>query len=76
MPQGILPFKCEEERRSGGMTGLGGLPTYLELSYVLGLRESIGAHVKVRDGGRKGCAECLTGSRPVRSAGKNDAPWS
>jgi len=52
MPQGILPFKYEEERRSGGMTGLGGLPTYLELSYVLGLRESIGAHVKVRDGGR------------------------
>jgi len=52
MPQGILPFKYEEERRIGGMTGFAGLPTYLELSYVLGLSESIGSQVKVRDGGR------------------------
>jgi len=50
MPQGILPFKYEEEKRSGGMTGLAGLPTYLELSYILGLSDAIDEHVRVRDG--------------------------
>lgn len=52
MPQGLLPFKYEEEKRSGGMTALGGLPNYLELSYTLGLIDSIGAYVNVRDGGQ------------------------
>ena len=52
MPQGILRFKYEEEKRSGRMTGLAGLPTYLDHAYVLGLGGSIGEHVKVRDGGQ------------------------
>ena len=52
MPQGILPFKYEEERRSGGMTGLAGLPTYVELGHILGLSDAIDAHMSVRDKGQ------------------------
>lgn len=52
MPQGILPFKYEEERRRGGMTGLAGLPTYLDLAYVMGLGGSIADHVQVRANGQ------------------------
>lgn len=52
MPQGLLPFKYEEEKRTGGMTGLAGLPGYLELSYVMGLTQSIPEYVRVRDGGQ------------------------
>jgi len=50
MAQGILPFKYEEDVKSGGMTALGGLPTYLDLAHIAGLRESITRYVKVRDG--------------------------
>lgn len=46
MPQGILAFKYEEEKRSGGMTGLARLPTYLELSYILGLSDAIDEHAR------------------------------
>ena len=56
MPQGILPFKYEEEKRSGGMTGLAGLASYVELSYMMGLSDSIGRHVGIRDGGQ-GCTD-------------------
>ena len=42
MPQGILPFKYEEEKRCGGMTGLAGLPAYLDLAFVMGLSGRIG----------------------------------
>ncbi|MFC1833203.1 hypothetical protein ACFL2Q_00545 [Thermodesulfobacteriota bacterium] len=52
MPQGLLPFKYEEEKHSGGMTALAGLPNYLELSYTLGLIDSVGRYVNVRDGGQ------------------------
>ena len=52
MPQGILPFKYEEEKHSGGMTRMAGLPSYLELSYALGLCESIGEYLNVRDSGQ------------------------
>jgi hypothetical protein len=50
MAQGALPFKYEEEKREGGMTALGGLPAYLDLAHVVGLRDSINRHVKVRHG--------------------------
>jgi hypothetical protein len=50
MAQGILPFKYEEDVKTGGMTALGGLPTYLDLAHITGLRESITRYVKVRDG--------------------------
>jgi len=52
MPQGILPFKYEEEKRCGGMTGFAGLPVYLDLAHVMGLSERIGDYVQVRDGGQ------------------------
>jgi hypothetical protein len=52
MAQGILPFKYEEEKHGGGLTALSGLPNYLELSYALGLAESICDHVHVRDKGQ------------------------
>ena len=32
MAQGILPFKYEIERETQGITGLAGLPVYLELA--------------------------------------------
>jgi len=40
----------QEDGMRGGMTALGGLPTYLDLVHVAGLRESITRYVKVRDG--------------------------
>jgi hypothetical protein len=52
MPQGILPFKYEEEKRTGGMTALGGLASYVELSYVMGLSEAVGRHVNLRNEGQ------------------------
>ena len=32
MAQGILPFKYETEKKTTGMTALGGLPAYLDLA--------------------------------------------
>ena len=52
MAQGVLPYKYEEERGESGMTGLAGLPIYLDLASVLGVAESIGTHVHVRDSGQ------------------------
>jgi hypothetical protein len=48
--QGALPFKYELERSEAGMTGLGGLPLYLDLAAVIGLSRSIEKHVGVRVG--------------------------
>jgi len=48
MAQGALPFKYEVEERKSGMTSLAGLPAYLELGHVAGLRESIERHIGVR----------------------------
>lgn len=50
MAQGLLPFQYEIEKSSGGMTALGGLPTYLELSHLMGLRRLISDHVRARQG--------------------------
>lgn len=50
MPQGVLPFRYEEEAKEGGMTALAGLPMYLDLAHVVGMRESIERHVNVRSG--------------------------
>jgi len=41
MSQGVLPFKYEEEKTGSGMTGLAGLPLYLDLAKVIGLSKSI-----------------------------------
>jgi hypothetical protein len=48
MAQGVLPYKYEEERNDAGMTALAGLPIYLDLASVLGVADSIRAHVHVR----------------------------
>lgn len=48
MPQGVLPYKYEEEGNDTGMTALAGLPVYLDLAQVMGLSDSIGAHMHVR----------------------------
>ncbi|MEI9479401.1 MAG: IS1380 family transposase [Deltaproteobacteria bacterium] len=51
MTQGVLPFKYEEEKKDTGMTGLAGLPVYLDLAFVMGLSEMIGNHLHVKQRG-------------------------
>ena len=51
MSQGVLPFKYEEEKRERGLTGLAGLPVYLDLAAVMGLGASIDKHVQVKQRG-------------------------
>ena len=48
--QGLLPFKYELESSEAGMTGLGGLPLYLDLAAAMGVSQSIEKHVRVRVG--------------------------
>ena len=50
MPQGLLPYKYEEEKNGSGMTALAGLPLYLDLVSALGLAESITTHMHVTKG--------------------------
>jgi len=50
MPQGALPFQYEIEGASSGLTALAGLPAYMDLAAVSGLRDSIARHVQVRAG--------------------------
>ena len=45
MPQKPLPFKYEEETRSSGLTGLAGLPLYLELLYFLKIPDVMRLHL-------------------------------
>ena len=51
MSQGILGFKYEEEKHDTGMTGLAGLPVYLDLMHAMGLPELIGRHLQVKQRG-------------------------
>jgi hypothetical protein len=48
MSQGILGFKYEEEKHDTGMTGLAGLPIYLDLMHAMGLPGQIGHHLQVK----------------------------
>jgi len=48
MPQGVLAYKYEEEKRDTGMTGLAGLPVYLDLASVMGINESIEKHLQIK----------------------------
>ena len=52
MPQGVLPFQYQEERRASGLTGLAGLPTYLDLIHASGLPKIIAHHLTVRANGQ------------------------
>ena len=51
MSQGVLGFKYEEEKHDTGMTGLAGLPVYLDLMKAMGLQEQIGQHLQVKQRG-------------------------
>jgi hypothetical protein len=48
MPQGILPYKFEEEKTGSGMTALAGLPVYLDLASVFDVCQSITRHLEVK----------------------------
>jgi hypothetical protein len=48
MPQGVLPYKYEEEKSKSGITALTGLPIYPDLASVLKLGESIAKHLHVK----------------------------
>ncbi len=48
MPQGVLPYKYEEEKSESGLTALAGLPVWLDLASVLGLSDHIHTHMQVR----------------------------
>jgi hypothetical protein len=50
MPQGVLPFQYEVDKKPGGMTALAGLPLYLDLAHMMGLRRLISEHVRARQG--------------------------
>ena len=47
MTQGLLPFQYESEAGEAGLTGLAGLPLYLELWRAAGLEQSVARHVAV-----------------------------
>lgn len=51
MSQGVLGFKYEEEKQDTGMTGLAGLPVYLDLIKAMGLPELIGRHLQIKQRG-------------------------
>jgi len=51
MAQGVLSFKYEEEKRETGMTGLAGLPVYLDLASVMGISASIACHIHAKHQG-------------------------
>ena len=61
MKQGVLPFQYEEEKKSTGMTALGGL----DLAHVSGLWRSIGRHVRVREKGQGWSDSQVITSSPV-----------
>ena len=52
MTQGELAFKYEVDSQGSGMTGIGGMGTYLDLACRSGMVRSIERHVKARQGGQ------------------------
>ena len=52
MTQGELAFKYEMDHQGAGMTGMGGIGTYLDLACRSGMVSSIEGHVKARKGGQ------------------------
>jgi hypothetical protein len=51
MSRGVLGFQYEEEKRDTGMTGLAGLPVYLDLMHAMCLPELSGRHLQVKQRG-------------------------
>lgn len=52
MPQGVLPFQYQAEKRANGLTALAGLPMYLDLVHASGLPKMIARRVGVRAKGQ------------------------
>jgi len=52
MTQGELGFKYEVDHQGAGMTGIGGIGTYLDLACRSGMVSSIERYVKARKGGQ------------------------
>lgn len=50
MAQKVLSYEYEIEDGKSGLTCVGGLPTYLDLSSATGLMRSIDRHLKIRTG--------------------------
>jgi len=50
MSQGVLSFNYEEEKSKAGMTALGGLPVYMDMTHVMGLSRSTSEHIGIRRG--------------------------
>jgi hypothetical protein len=48
--QGVLPYQLESESETTILTGLAGLPIYLDLAHIVGLRDSIARHLEIRKG--------------------------
>lgn len=48
MPQGVLSYQYEEEKKEAGLTALAGLPVYLDLLQALGFGESVQKYLGVR----------------------------
>ena len=51
MPQGVLGFQYEEEQKPRGLTGLAGLPVYLDLIHASGLPKMITERLRTRGQG-------------------------
>jgi hypothetical protein len=52
MPQGVLPFQYQEEKRASGLTGLAGLAAYLDLVHASGLPKIIAHRLPIRAKGQ------------------------
>ena len=52
IPQGVLSYQYQPEKSASGMTGLAGLPLYVDLAFAAGLPRSIERHVGVRTGSK------------------------
>lgn len=50
MPQGVLAYQYEIEKKEAGLTALAGLPVYLELAQVMGVATSVQKYLRVREG--------------------------
>jgi len=48
--QGVLPYQLEADTKRSTLTGLAGLPIYLDLAHIVGLRDAIARHVEARRG--------------------------
>lgn len=51
MAQGLLAYKYEQEKKDTGMTGLAGLPLYMDLASAMGTGESIEQHLHIKQQG-------------------------